>query len=131
MDSAKQPLLGALRLNALFSAASAVMMLIGGRWIALQLGLESPVPVYVVAGGLVLFALQLAQIVRSRRIRTWEITGIIGGDLAWVIASFVLVALFYDSLTTIGLVLVDLVAIVVLAFAILQIRGLRYFQQLA
>ena len=127
----RQPLLKALRLNALFSAASAVAMLVAGRWLAVQLGLDGPVPIYVVAGGLVLFALQLALIVRSRRIRAWEIIGIIGGDLAWVVASIVLVALFHESLTAAGLVLVDLVALVVLVLAVLQIRGLRYFQQLA
>ena len=43
----------------------------------------------------------------------------------WVGASLVLVVLFYPALTTVGLVLVDLVALAVLFFAIQQIRGLR------
>ena len=131
MNTAKQPLMFALRLNALFSATSAVMLVIAGGWIARQLGLASPALVYIVAAGLLLFALQLSLIVRSRRIRNWEIIGIICGDLAWVVASVVMVSLFHESLTTTGLLLVDVVALVVLVFAILQIRGLRYFQQLA
>ena len=58
-------------------------------------------------------------------IRTWEIVSIIGGDLGWVLASIILVAIYFERLTPIGLLLVDIVAIAVLAFAILQIRGLK------
>ena len=59
------------------------------------------------------FALQLWNIVRTRQVRTWEIVSVIIGDLTWVAGS---------------LVLVDLVALAVLIFAILQIRGLRQFR---
>jgi hypothetical protein len=118
----------ALRLNALFSASSAVMLMLAGPWVAAQLGLNSVTPVYVTAGLLALFALQLGNIVRTQNIRDVEIIGIILGDIAWVVGSAVLVALFYSSLTTAGLVLVDVVAIAVLYFAIQQIRGLRAFR---
>ena len=115
----------ALRLNALFSGISALLLLAAAPWLATQLGLGSAMPVYVTAGLLGLFALQLAHIVRTRQIRVAEIVGIIGGDFAWVIGSAVFVALFYASMTLIGLVLVDAVALAVLYFAIQQIRGLR------
>lgn len=118
-------LLRALRMNALFSGLSSLMLLVAGPWVAAQLGLGSVTPVYVTAGLLAIFGLQLWNIVRSGEIRTPEIAGIIGGDIAWVIGSVVLVSLFYRSLTTVGLLLVDAVAIVVLYFAIQQIRGLR------
>ena len=118
-------LLRALRQNALFSGASALLMFLTGGWIAAQMGLSSAVPVYVTAAVLVVFSAQLGQIVRTRRIRSWEIAGIIGGDLTWVIASAILVAVFFDSLTIAGLLLVDLVALAVLFFAIQQLRGLR------
>ena len=54
-----------------------------------------------------------------------EIVAIISGDMAWVVGSVVLVALFYSSLTAAGLLLVDMVAIAILFFAIQQYRGLR------
>jgi len=123
-----EPLLRAVRLNALFSGISAVVMFLAGGWIATQLGLASDLPVYLVAAGLVLFALQLANVVRTRRIRSWEIWGIIAGDIAWVLSSAVLVTIFYDSLTTTGLIMVDVIALAVLYFAIRQHRGLRVFQ---
>lgn len=118
-------LLHALRLNAIFSASSALLLLLTAPWVAAQLGLTSVMPVYVTAGLLAVFALQLGNIVRTRRIQSVEVTGIIIGDIAWVIGSVILVALFYSSLTTAGLVLVDVVAIAVLYFAIQQFRGLR------
>lgn len=121
-----QPLLvRALRWNALFSCVSAIAMLATAEWLATQLGLGSPVPVYVVAVFLLLFSGQLATIVRTGRIRRWEVSAIIAGDLAWVLGSIVLIALFYRSLTGIGLLLVDVVALAVLFFAVQQIRGLR------
>ena len=118
-------LIRALRLNAFFSGASALFLLAAGPWVAAQLGLAGTMPVYVAAGLLAVFALQLGNIVRTREIRSLEITAIILGDLAWVAGSAVLVVLFYPSLTTMGVLLVDLVAIVVLFLAIQQIRGLR------
>ena len=124
-------LLNALRLNALFSGSSALLLLIAGPWIAVQLGLNSTAPVYATAGLLAIFALQIWNIVRTRKIRTMEIAAIILGDIAWVVGSVILVALFYSSLTITGLLLVDVAAIAVLYFAIQQIRGLRAWRRSA
>jgi len=118
-------LLQALKINAVFSTVSAILMLISAGWLANQLGLPGPVPVFIVAAVLLLFAAQLWNIVRTGVTRTGEVAGIIGGDIAWVIATGVLVGLYFDLLTTTGLVLVDSVALIVLVFAILQIRSLR------
>ncbi len=131
MNSNNSLLVRALKLNAAFSGISAILLIAAGGWVAVQLGLPSALNVYVVAGFLLLFSLQLWNIVRTRTIRTWEIASIIVGDLAWVIASLVLVALYYRSLTTTGLVLVDIVALAVLIFAIMQIRGLREYRRAA
>ena len=128
MNPDKRPLLDALRLNALFSATSALLMFAAADWIAKQLGLENTFPVYLTAAFLLLFGLQLANLVRTATIRRWEILAIIAGDIAWVVASIVLATLFFDQLTTTGLVLIDAVAVAVLFFAIRQYRGLRVFQ---
>ena len=121
-------LLRTLRMNAAFSGFSALMILVAGNWVAAQLGLNSVVPVYITAVLLLGFALQLWQIVRTRKFQVWEIVAIISGDMAWVIGSVVLVALYFSSLTAAGLLLVDIVAIAVLFFAIQQYRGLRAYQ---
>ena len=131
MISDNHLLLRALMLNAAFSAFSALILFIAGGWVAEQLGLPSAVQVYAVAGFLAVFALQLGNIVRTRNIRTWEIAGIISGDIAWVVGSVVLVALYFQSITATGLILIDIAALAVLTFAILQIRGLKEFRRTA
>lgn len=115
----------ALAWNAAFSAASAILMVLIANWLAAQLGLPGPLPIYLVAGGLAVFALQLGNIVRTHEYRNWEISSIILGDLAWVAASAILVAIYFDRLTIAGLFIVDAVAMIVLYLAIQQIRGLR------
>jgi len=114
-----------LKLNAIFSVLSAIAMLLAANWLAGQVGLPGPANVYAVAIFLLFFAAQLGNIVRTGKIRSWEIVGIIAGDLSWVAGSVVLGAVYFRSFSTIGAVLVDAAAIAVLIFAIMQIRGLR------
>ena len=122
-------LMRGLKMNTIFSAFSAVAMLIAADWVAEQVGLPGPANVYAVAIFLLFFAVQLGNIVRTQAIRTWEIVAIIIGDLMWVAGSVVLGALYIQSFSTIGAVLVDVVALAVLIFAIMQIRGLREFRR--
>lgn len=129
MRAASFPLIRSLTMNAWFSGLSAVLMLPFGGWIAAQLGLPGPGPVYVVAVILLLFAAQLANILRTGVIRTWEIVGIIAGDLGWVAASIVLVSLYDASISPLGLLLVDAIALIVLFLAVMQIRGLRHYKR--
>ncbi len=118
-------LIRGLAFNGVFSTVSAVAMLLAADWVAAQVGLPGPANVYAVAIFLVFFAAQLANIVRTGTIRTWEIVAIIAGDLMWVGGSAVLGALYYRSFTITGAVLVDAIAVAILIFAIMQIRGLR------
>ncbi len=130
MISDNNLLLRALTVNAIFSGFSALLMFIAGGWLAAQFALSSAIPVYVIAGFLAVFAFQLTNIVRTRNIRTWEITSIISGDIAWVVASVAITVLYYRTITPTALILVDVVAVVVLFFAIMQIRGLKQYRKL-
>jgi hypothetical protein len=130
MMSDNNLLLRALTLNAIFSGFSALLMFIAGGWLAAQFALESAIPIYAIAGFLAVFAFQLTVIVRTKNIRTWEITSIIVGDIAWVVASVAIVILYYRTITPAALVLVDLVAVAVLFFAVMQIRGLKRYRKL-
>ncbi|MFK7861793.1 MAG: hypothetical protein AB8B64_23460 [Granulosicoccus sp.] len=122
-------LLRALKLNAIFSGFSALCMFITGTWLAAQFSLRSNIPIYLIASVLAVFAFLLTNIARTGIIRTWEVTMIIVGDIAWVVASVVLLVLFYRTITPTAVVLVDLVAIIVLIFAVMQIRGLTQYQK--
>ncbi len=125
MKKTNELLMRGLTMNAIFSAFSAIAMLLAADWVAGQVGLPGPANVYAVAIFLGFFAAQLGNIVRTGTIRTWEIVAIIVGDLMWVAGSVVLGALYFRSFTIIGAVLVDAIALAVLIFAIMQIRGLR------
>ena len=118
-----------LTMNAIFSAISAVTMLLAADWIAAQVGLPGPANVYAIGIFLLFFAAQLGNIVRTGNIRSWEIVAIIAGDLLWVAGSVVLGALYFRSFSMIGAVLVDAVALAILIFAIMQIRGLREYRR--
>ena len=131
MISSNNLLLRAVTFNAIFSGFSALLMFIAGTWLAEQFGLQGPVIIYVLAGFLALFALQLGNIVRTREIRIWEITSIISGDIAWVLCSVAIISVYYQSITAAGLMFLDVVAVAVLFFAIMQIRGLREYRKSA
>jgi hypothetical protein len=129
MKSSSDLLMRGLQRNAIFSACSALAMLLAADWVAEQVGLPGPANVYAVGIFLLIFAAQLGNIVRTRKFRTWEVVAIIVGDLLWVAGSIVLAALYFRSFSTIGAVLVDAVALAVLIFAIMQIRGLREYRR--
>jgi hypothetical protein len=129
MNTNNHLLMRALKLNALFSGFSAIAMLLSANWVARHLGLSGPASVYGVAVFLLLFAAQLSNIVRTGNVRTLEIVGIIAGDLLWVVASVVLGIIYMGSISTIGAVLIDAVAVAVLIFAVMQIRGLREYRR--
>jgi len=128
--SANNLLIRALTMNAIFSGFSALFMFVSGTWLAQQFALGSAIPVYTIAGFLVAFAFNLANIVRTRNIRSWEIKSIISGDLAWVVATVAIIILYYHTITPTALILLDVVALAVLFFAIQQIRGLKQIRQL-
>jgi hypothetical protein len=130
MMSDNNLLLRALTMNAIFSGFSALFMFISGSWLAQQFALSDAIPIYAVAGFLAVFAINLANIVRTRNIRSWEIKSIISGDIAWVAASVAIITLYYQTITPTALILLDVVAVAVLFFAIQQIRGLKQFRQL-
>ena len=129
MKTSNELLMRGLTMNTIFSALSAIAMLLAADWVADQVGLPGPANVYAVAIFLLFFAAQLGNIVRTGKIRAWEIVAIIVGDLMWVAGSVVLGALYFRSFTIIGAVLVDAVALAVLIFAIMQIRGLREYRR--
>ena len=130
MMSDNNLLLRALTMNAFFSGFSALFMFISGSWLAEQFALSGAIPIYAVAAFLAVFAINLANIVRTRNIRGWEIKGIISGDIAWVAASVAVIILYYQTITPTAVILLDVVAVAVLFFAIQQIRGLKQLRQL-
>ncbi len=129
MNTKNNLLLQALKLNTLFSGLSALLMIVTGNWVAEQFSLDSAILIYIVSGCLTVFALLLGNIVRTKNIRTAEIVTIIIADIIWVIASIILIVLFYTKITPIALILVSLVAVIVFVFAVMQIQGFKQYRK--
>ena len=80
---------------------------------------------YVLGAGLVLFAADVAWTATRDPINPLFAKAIIAADVAWVAGSGLSLLLFSDRLTTLGQWSIELIALAVAAFAVLQTVGLR------
>ena len=130
--STKSPLALTLKLDALTSAASGLLLLVAGGPIA---ELASPaselfgfaLPTVCRAVGLFLLAFAALTLVAARGVPirrglVWEVFAL---NVAWVIGSAILVELAWDGLTLLGRLAIIAVALVVAVFALLQGVGLK------
>lgn len=111
--------------NATFGVVSALICLLWAQPLAVGLGLTQPVIVTVLGVGLLLFAAEVAWIA----IRTPEdrraLTIIFALDVAWVIASAIILLGGWLPLTPAGTWTIIVVADIVAVFAVLEFIGLR------
>ena len=91
-----------------------------GDW----LGLSSPVVFRLIGAGLILFAAHLIHQSFSRRMATWMALTASAGDLLWVVATVLLLAIFPQVLSPMGNALVLGVALAVLGFGCWQLWGI-------
>lgn len=111
-----------LLVNAIATAMTGLLALIGSPWLPAILGQASPALLAVIGAGLLAFAGVLFAQARRERIDRRVAWAIAVMDIAWVIGSIVVVEV--GVLTLIGNVIVAAVAAVVLVFAILEVRGI-------
>ena len=114
----------ALRANAIFSGVSGLLILILHNQVLNWLGL-SGINIMVLGAGLVLFSAYLFWMSNRDQVDKSMISGVIGGDWLWVLASAVLLAFKADVFSTFGIFLFADVALLVMIFAIWQQSGLR------
>lgn len=116
---------GALRSNAIFSAVSGIVMVLGAGPMTTFLGIAEAGPLRLIGAGLFIWAAFAVYVAAQRPPSRGLVWLIIGGDLLWVVGSVLLIALDPLALTTGGKWLVALLADIVLLFAIVQFVGLR------
>ena len=109
--------------NAIFSLVSGSLMLCFPKWIGGQLGLIQHQLIIFLGMGLLGFSLFVFQ--TAFRKRTNEVPGIILGDWGWVLGSALVLLLFWNQIPTSGKWMMDIIAIIVASFAILQRRFLK------
>ncbi len=115
----------AVRWNAVFSAICGALMALGSGWVAGWLGIEAGWILVGIGAGLLLFSLRLYLIERAGEVPRAEAWIIIGGDLAWVIFSAVLLAAYATAFSPLGRILIGATALAVLALAAAKWTGVR------
>ena len=117
-----------LQLNALSTAASAVGMLAARGALYRFFGLDSPVLLDVIAIGLLVYAGALVAVARAPMVGRRALMAFTFADGVWVVASAIVLLLFWTELTPLARILVIAAAIVVDAFAMLQFRAAGGFR---
>lgn len=115
----------ALRGNSAFSLASAVLVGLTGGALPAFLGVGISTLYFGLAALLLIHGLALFYYTRHERIPGWFAWYAIGADLAWVVASTLLIFTDLVQFTETGNWVVFLLADIVLVFAIVQYIGLR------
>jgi len=109
-----------LTVNAITSFAGGAVGLAAAPWVSQELGFDHVALTRIVSIGLMLFAVDVALLARTRAEHTirWS-AAVSAADLVWVAATIVLVA--GGTLTTAGVVVATVLGLGVLDFAVLQL----------
>jgi hypothetical protein len=112
-----------LQLNAFSTAASAVAMLATRGMLYRLFGLGSPLLLDVIAIGLLIYAGALVLVARAPQVGRRALMAFTLADGVWVVASALVLLLFWTELTPLARVLVIAAALIVDVFAMLQFRA--------
>ena len=113
-----------LTVNAVATAASGAAMALGAVPLAPLVGLPGPWPLFAFGAALVAFALYVWRVGREP-VDLVQARAVFVMDVAYVVASFALVAGWPQLLSPLGRLGVALLADVVAVFALLELVGLR------
>jgi len=111
--------------NAVTSMLTGLLCIILNSFLSELIGLSSSIYLYVVGGFLLIFAADVWFTVSRTPINPLFVKMIIAADLAWVVGSFLLVLLMPELFTFTGIILIEVIAVGVLGYAVLQAIGLK------
>ena len=114
-----------LQLNAAFTTVGAVGMLVTRGTLPALFGLGGPILLDAVAVGLLAYAVLLVAAAHRRLVGREILIAFTIADAAWVIASAVVLVVYWGQMAAIARVLVLAVALIVEVFAALQFRAAR------
>jgi hypothetical protein len=112
-----------LELNAVSTAACAAAMLAARGTLYSLFGLDGPIVLDAIALGLLGYAAALAMAARRQPVSRDALMAFTAADALWVVASAIVLVLFWAELAPLARVLVIAVAVVVEVFATLQFRA--------
>lgn len=109
--------------NGIFSSLSGLVVLFLTVPTAYILGIEPSIYLKIIGGNLVLFGTFLIYLYRKTAINGTMLKIIIALDWLWVVGSIILIFLNPYGLSDSGKLIVTILAMIVLIFAVLQIRA--------
>ena len=112
-----------LELNALSTAACAVAMIVARGILYPLFGLDTPALLDVIAVGFLAYAGALAFAARRHPVTRQALLAFTVADVLWVVASAIVLVIFWGQLAPLARALVIAVALVVEVFASLQLRA--------
>jgi Polyketide cyclase / dehydrase and lipid transport len=128
--TSNRPLRIALLSNAIFSAVCGLLMLLWPGSVGNLLGVEVSFVLRLVGLGLLLFAADLIHQVGRSRLATWRVLYASIADGLWVVISLLGLGLFPELFSSLGKVVLLLIAVIVATFGGWQIWGIdRYYRQ--
>ncbi len=113
----------ALAANTIFSAISSILLIIFNGKTALLFGTENNTVFWVMGIALLYFASTIWYEIKKQR--TKAVLWIVAQDFLWVIGSIILLLFNPFDITTIGNVIIALVATIVLLMGVYQYRALK------
>lgn len=119
-----QSLKRALLANALFSLTSGVLLVFFASFWAALFEAANPIVYRVTGIGLLAFTAFVLYLAIHPSPNTFDALLVSIGDIGWVIGSGILLAVAHGALSTVGIWLIIAVAVIVLTFAIAQLRGI-------
>lgn len=111
--------------NAIFSAVTGALMIVGARPVSEFTGLTPMWVPAVIGVGVLLWALDVGWLARKDKIESSKAWFVIAGDLAWMVVSYGIIIAGVPELTTAGNWTVAVLAEIVGIFAVVQYLGLR------
>lgn len=112
----------ALKLNAIFSAISGIALIVLNHQVAKLFGIKNNTIFLIIGVALVFFSFTIIlEIIKQRSL---AILWIITQDFLWVIGSIFLLVLKHETISSTGLIIIGVVAVIVLFMGIIQTKAL-------
>lgn len=116
-----------LQVNAISSGITGIGLVIFSKAIAGLFEVAQNGPFVVVGVFLIIFSAYVMAVGLPKKIDPVKVKAIIVADVLWVVASAVAAVVLYSSISIIGVVAIEAVALWVAAMAYLQNKGLKQY----
>lgn len=116
-----------LQVNAISCGVTGIGLVIFSKTIASLFGIAQNGPFIAIGIFLVLFSAYVLSVGFSKQINTVKVKTVIIADVTWVIASIIATVVLFNTISVIGIVAIEAVAVWVAMMAYLQNSGLKKY----